>query len=366
MNILLIDPFYDTSHKTWAEGYKRYSTHNIHIISLPPRFWKWRMYASAIEICQRINTIENVPDLIIATDMMDLSLFKALLPNAWIHIPIVLYFHENQLTYPWSKTDPDVELKRDGHYAFMNYTSALVADHICFNSHYHIQSFMTALPQYLSAFPDYQNVRTIEEIHQKSTVLYLGLDLQKFDVYRLNAKKDIPTILWNHRWEYDKNPSAFFTALFRLKEEGYAFKLVITGSKSKRYPEIFDTCKIILKDEITHIGYAESFEEYANLLWQSDILPVTNNQDFFGISVVEAAYCDLHLILPDRLTYPELFDTASFYNEEEELYVLLKKSVSEYHNLESTQLRKKAMRFDWSERINEYDTFFERIVLSQN
>lgn len=358
MNILLIDPFYDTSHKAWAEGYKRYSAHDVDIISLPPRFWKWRMYASAIEISQQIKEIETPPDLIMVTDMMDLTLFKALLPKEWTPIPIILYFHENQLTYPWSATDPDVKLQRDGHYAFMNYTSALVADHVCFNSAFHMQSFLGALPEYISAFPDYRNEQTIEEIKTKSTVLYLGLDLKRFDPFSHLQKKSVPTILWNHRWEYDKNPEAFFNVLFRLKEEGITFQLIVTGSKSKRFPEIFDMGRDTLQDEIIHIGYAESFEAYASLLWQSDILPVTNNQDFFGISVVEAAYCGLELILPNRLTYPELYGTAQFYNSDEELYTMLKTSILEFPENQYSNQRETVEKYDWSHMIEEYDVFF--------
>ena len=44
------------------------------------------------------------------------------------------------------------------------------------------------------------------------------MDLSKFDKYKTSAKRE-PLILWNHRWEYDKNPEPFFQSLFRLKDE---------------------------------------------------------------------------------------------------------------------------------------------------
>ena len=42
-----------------------------------------------------------------------------------------------------------------------------------------------------------------------------------------------------------------------------------------------------------------------------DIIPVTSNHDFFGISVMEAVFCNVWPILPDRLSYKELLKKRS-------------------------------------------------------
>ena len=65
-----------------------------------------------------------------------------------------IYFHENQFTYPWSPNDPDVELQRDKHYGFINYSSTLCADHIYFNSKFHLDSFFIGLEKFLKQLPD--------------------------------------------------------------------------------------------------------------------------------------------------------------------------------------------------------------------
>lgn len=355
MHILIIDPFYDTSHKAWAEGYQKHSQHQVTILSLPPRYWKWRMYGSSIELAKRFRREDLKPDIIIATDMMDVSLFKAQLAAEISHVPIILYFHENQLTYPWSETDQDVKLKRDRHYGFMNYTSALVADYVLFNSKYHHDSFLGALPQFLGAFPDFQNQQTVNIIREKAAVLYLGLELSRFDSFQAESETETPIILWNHRWEYDKNPDLFFKTLFRLKEEKHAFKVIILGNRTKVYPPIFDEAKIILVDEIIHFGFAESFEDYASLVWKANILPVTNIQDFFGISIVEAAYCNTHLLLPNRLTYPELFPAANSYSDEEELYIALKAMINQVEGKTFHTHRSTAGQFSWEKLIVKYD-----------
>ncbi|MBP6731839.1 MAG: DUF3524 domain-containing protein, partial [Chitinophagales bacterium] len=188
MNILLLETFYTGSHKQWADDFKKYSTHDIVILPLSGHHWKWRMHIGAVELAAKAINPEvkfkngaTKPDLILATDMLDLATFLGL-TKSWSHnIPTAIYFHENQLNYPWSPTDADVKLKRDAHYAFINYTSALAADRVFFNSHYHMQAFLTELPKFLQTFPDYNNLATVDAIAKKSLVLPLALDLKKLD-----------------------------------------------------------------------------------------------------------------------------------------------------------------------------------------
>lgn len=346
--ILIIEPFFTGSHKSWCEGFKQHSEHDISIISMEGRHWKWRMHGGAIRLA---NLLENqTADILLASDMVDLGLLKSLLPDQLKDVPVYLYMHENQLTYPWSPDDTDVRMKRDMHYAFINYSSALCADRIFFNSAYHMQSFIQALPEFLNAFPDYKNLETIELIREKSEVLYLGLDLKRFDQYKVNLNNDIPTVLWNHRWEYDKNPEEFFNTLIQLSKEGIAFKLVVLGESYANSPEIFEKAKDQLKDHILHWGWVESFEEYAQWLWKSDILPVTSNQDFFGGSVVEAMYCNCSPLLPDRLAYPEHVENNFLY-EESEFRDRLRVLLTERRSFEGSYLGK----YDWSRLIKQYD-----------
>ena len=56
--------------------------------------------------------------------------------------------------------------------------------------------------------PDFNNFETIDLISEKSDVLYIGCDLNKFDQHKKNQSLST-FILWNHRWEFDKNPETF-------------------------------------------------------------------------------------------------------------------------------------------------------------
>ena len=126
MKVLLVEPFFSGSHRQWAEGLAKHSRHEIEILSLPGRHWKWRMYGGAVSLAEKVKGMEK-PDLVLCTDMLDVATFQGLTRDVLRGVPVVVYFHENQLTYPWSPDDRDVDLSRDRHYAFTNYTTALVS-----------------------------------------------------------------------------------------------------------------------------------------------------------------------------------------------------------------------------------------------
>ena len=361
MKILLLEPYFTGSHKAWAEGYQSNSTHDIQIISLSGQFWKWRMHGGAISVAKEFMQSDFQPDLIISTDMLDLTTFLSLTRSKTADILIVLYFHENQITYPWSSNDRDVMEKRDIHYGFINIASALAADHVLFNSQFHMDSFLYGGKKILKHFPDNQELDSMEIIQSKSDILYLGMDLSILDSHKAQKSGD-PLILWNHRWEYDKNPESFFHLLYRLDKEGFPFKIAILGESFKTTPSIFDEAKDKLNDRIVHYGFCDQFKDYAQWLWKADILPVTSNQDFFGISIMEAIYCGAYPILPKRLTYPELLPDKHhdkhLYDNENELYELVKDCIQNVvHNREKLNgdwVRK----YDWRTMVNEYDKLF--------
>lgn len=259
MNILIVEPYYTGSHATWAEGYKKNSSHNVEILSLPGRYWKWRMHGGAVTLAGDFMARGLRPDLILATDMLDLTTFLALTRPLSDGIPTAIYFHENQLTYPWAPDDRDRAKGRDGHYGFINFASALAADRVFFNSAFHRDSFLEALLRYLKAFPDFNCSSCVEEIRKKSAVLYVGLDFTALD--EATAGADIktpqgpPLILWNHRWEHDKNPEEFFRALYILMDRGYDFEAVILGENFKKRPLVFDEARTRLGSRALHFGF---------------------------------------------------------------------------------------------------------------
>jgi len=367
MKILLLEPYLTGSHKAWAEGYQKQSRHDIEIMGLSGNFWKWRMHGGALTLARQFEESGNTPDLILATDMLDLTSFVALTRKRAGRLPTAIYFHENQLTYPWSPTDRDVVQKRDRHYGFINYASALAADAVYFNSEYHRQSFLAELRRFLMHFPDHRDLENIDRIRAKSAVLPLGLALSDFEAHRPSERAAAaPLILWNHRWEFDKNPAAFFDALSALAEEGLQFRVAVLGECFSQQPGAFEHAKDVLGERIVQWGYAESFADYAAWLWRADILPVTSNQDFFGASVVEAVYCGCRPLLPKRLAYPfiipEQFHATTFYDGVDDLVDRLAVLLTDPREWPQSELQHSMRQYDWRAMAPRYDAELDALV----
>ena len=365
MKILLIEPYYTGSHKKWAEGYIKHSSHHIKVLSMAGHFWKWRMHGGAVTLARMFNNMNWKPDLILCTDMLDLTTFLSLTRAKSNNIPTVIYFHENQISYPWSPKDRDILNKRDNHYGFINYASALSADKIFFNSIFHRKTFLKDLKPFLKNFPDNNELETIEEIKNKSGVLYLGLDFSNFKA-KSDQKTNTPTILWNHRWEYDKNPELFFAIMKKIKNKKINFNLIIVGESFGKSPKIFDEAKIEFDKNIIKWGYQKSVKDYIDCLFRSDILPVTSNHDFFGISVMEAVYCNVWPILPNRLSYKELFrnegHAENIYNDKDQLMKKIEYAIKNIHRIRDKSLNETAQKYDWKRLAVVYDSEFEKVA----
>ncbi len=307
-------------------------------------------------------------DLILASDMMDLGTFLALTRARTAKIPCALYMHENQVSYPHSPGRGNNAANQATQYALINFTSALAADAIWCNSEHNRGSFIDGLPGVLQNFPDYPEVDAVQTLASKSSVLPLGLELEELERHRPADRGDIPRplILWNHRWEYDKNPAAFFDALRTLAREEIPFSLALLGEPPAQIPKEFLAAREALGERILHFGYAESRSDYLRWLWEADLLPVTSLHDFFGISVAEAIYCNTEPLLPRRLAYPELLPGETFapyfHASEESFTDSLRDRIMSWRGAPAPALREAISRFDWSTMIETYDAHFEELV----
>lgn len=171
-------------------------------------------------------------------------------------------------------------------------------------------------------------------------------------------------ILWNHRWEYDKNPEEFFQALYQLQEEGLAFEVAVLGESYRSCPPVFTEAQQQLGERIVQFGYAKDFADYARWLWRADILPVHSNHDFFGASVVQAIYCNCTPLLPRRLAYPEHLPVAiqeSFlYEDFDDLMARLREMIKN-PPLKTGELCCHVAHYDWEELVGQYDDLLEKI-----
>ncbi len=364
MNVLALEPWYGGSHRRFLDGLARHSAHPFRVVGMANRYWKWRMQGGAVTLAAKAREVTEEgfePDVLFASSMLNLPAFLALTRDRFAGTPVVLYFHENQLTYPLREDE-----QRDYTYAYINYLSALAADRVVFNSQFHHDEFFEALPELLRRFPDYTHLRTAQRLRDKSAVLHLGLDLDALDAHAGQRRADGPPIvLWNQRWEHDKNPEAFFRTMNRLDDAGCAFRLILAGERFEVQPPAFETAFRRYADRILHYGYAEDLAEYAGLLHRADLVVSTARHEFFGIAMMEAVRCGCHPLLPNRLTYPELvpahlhrplLHAPILYQDQDDLFDILRRLLAgEERPLPEPVLAAIPEHLAWPTHVRAYD-----------
>ena len=353
MKILFLEPFFGGSHRDFALGFKAHSRHEVTLLTLPARFWKWRMRGAALYFARQIDALHDY-DAIFAGSMIDLSDFKAL-AGGFVP-PVLLYFHENQLSYPLAPGE-----KRDLHLGFTNIISILCADRAVFNSRFHMAAFNEEAKQLLKRMPDAVPKGIMAEIKAKSSVIYPGCRFDPEGAVRRGDPDGDPLIIWNHRWEHDKNPEGFFDVVGRLYDRNIPFSLAVLGERFDKAPAVFEEAREKFKDRIVVFGYAESREAYLNWLKKGRVVVSCANQENFGISVVEAVRYGCLPLLPDRLSYPEVMPSLCheevLYQSPEDCAQKLKKMLTDPDAFQglSERLFREMAQFSWENQVEYFD-----------
>ncbi len=301
MRVLALEPYYGGSHRAFLDAWIAGSRHRWTLLTLPPFKWKWRMRHGAVtlagEVAERQAAGERW-DVVFASDMLNLAEFRGLAGAAVHALPAVVYFHENQLTYPVR-----VEKERDLHFALTNLSTALAASEVWFNSAFHRDAFLEAIPGMLERMPDHQPFEAVDRIRAKSCVRPQGIEPMPARGRREGGPL---RILWAARWEFDKGPEILFEALERLRASGARFRLSVLGERFRRVPSVFAAARESLAEHVDRWGYLPRREDYLAALAEADVVVSTARHEFFGVGVAEAVAAGCYPLLPRRLAYPEI------------------------------------------------------------
>jgi len=265
----------------------------------------------------------------------------------------IVYCHENQLAYPVQAAGQP----RDFQYGYNQILTALVADTVCFNSQFNMRSFLDNISKHFKRQPDHrpQTEDVASRIVAKSCVVYFPVyeQLRQLDSCRLKLSGGGKRlhIVWPHRWEHDKNPEAFFKALFAIKEGGCQFSVSVLGETFSEVPPVFLEAKTKLAEEILHFGFVESRDNYYAILREADVVVSTALHEFFGVSVLESVYLGCFPVVPNRLVYPEIYPTECLYNTDAQLVKLLRKFCTHPEQLRSQSINLDFTRFNIGELI---------------
>ncbi|WP_210330253.1 DUF3524 domain-containing protein [Aliikangiella sp. G2MR2-5] len=322
MKILLLSGYDAVSHKYWRELLaKNLPEFEWTQLALPDRYFQWRVRGNSLTFAKKFaDILSRDYDLLIVTSMVDLVSLRGMVPKL-ASIPNLVYCHENQFDYPVTAHQSEMI-----NIQLTNIYTLVCADRVIFNSAYNLATSLSGVRNFLKKMPDEVPDNLVELIESKSFVLPVPIESQPENAKEKRAP--MPVILWNHRWEYDKQPEVFFEALTRLKSAGYKFRLNILGQSFRKQPECFEKARERLKDEILNWGYQPK-AVYWKCLSQSDIVVSTALHDFQGLSTLEAIHCGATPVVPDRVAYPEYVPDSLRYklgegiDEAEQLFSLL-------------------------------------------
>ena len=356
LNIWILDAFHAGSHAAWSLGAKRaleQAGHHVELLSLPGRHWKWRMHGAAATWAPLMKE-RTPPDVLLTTDMCDVAQLRGYMPPKWSHVKVVTMFHENQLTFPWSPDDPDAQNGRDNTYAYINVSTGLASDSIWFNSAHHRDVFLAAVEAWMKRMPKPHIPDVSNRLRGKSEVMHLGLDFEHWQpdspVSSTLKDVDVPLILWNQRWSWDKGTDAWMDFVHRVLDLDLPAKFVILGASHARQPDGWTAMRERLGNRCVHWGYAESREEYVSWLWQATLAPVHPEQEYFGLSVVEAMRCGTIPWVPEAHAYRETMPSGHrFMPSSSWVDGLISKSWKDWP-LELQAYESKALEFSWKER----------------
>jgi len=332
-NVLLLSGYHAASHKYWCDWLVReLPEFNWTQVSLPDRHFYWRIRSNALSLAfQHAEVLNDRYDLLVATSMVDLCNLRGLRPQL-SRVPSVLYFHENQFVYPQRKPEVN-ERKQSSNLINAQLTSvysALAANKLVFNSQYNRDSFLQGAAALFAKMPDGTPTDLLDHLPGLSEVIPVPVSRRFIHTEKNLAKQPIQ-IVWNHRWEYDKQPQVFFAAIERLIKDGYKISLHVMGQSFREVPDCFADFRHRYADTIVTWGHQPD-EEYMRVLKTADIVVSAALHDFQGLGMLEAIAAGCIAVAPNRMVYPEYLPQELLYevgdNEDQESQALHRKLAS--------------------------------------
>ncbi|KAH3852204.1 hypothetical protein DPMN_094705 [Dreissena polymorpha] len=376
--ILLLEPFYTGSHRQLMDLLHA-DVPGSSLVTMTGKKWHWRARTGALYLSMTIPRSHCFRTLF-ASSVLNLAELIALRPDL-SPLKKVLYFHENQLTYPVQAHKQRPE--RDFQYGYNQIMSCVVANQVLFNSEFNKTSFLANIKSFFKLMPDHHPSGVADQISPKCHVLnypivfpetvpevnnvgsatgdvtsnMLCASQNKEDCVKHAhisgtkrlKKDDSPLhIVWPHRWEHDKNPESFFQAMVQLQAAGCDFQLSVIGDQYSEVPAIFEEASSQLKDKIRYWGFQKTRGEYFRVLHEADVVVSTANHEFFGVAMLEAVHCGCYPLVPNRLVYPEIFPDENIYNTDNQLFKRLRDFCKNPSMLRRKEIKIDTHRYSWA------------------
>jgi glycosyltransferase involved in cell wall biosynthesis len=359
--VLLLSPYDAMSHRYWREGLvAEFPEHQFTVVTLPARYFSWRFRGNSLTMAHD-ERLQADYDLLIATSMTDLSALIGMCPSL-AAVPSILYFHENQFAYPDNpdnrKTAKNKDLEaasqRTVELQMTSIYSAIAANQLVFNSAYNRNTFLEGVDALLAKMPDHVPDGICSSLERKSLIVPVPLGEECYKAKRRSGKF---SILWNHRWEFDKGLDELKQIVLGLLDRDVDFVFHLAGQRFKSIHLVMAEVKGLLKDHnrLGNMEFIESRQKYLALLADSHCILSTSRHEFQGLAVQEAIASGCIPIVPDRLVYPEYVEEQWRYNCPQQAVELLetisRKGATDFDQSVINSISWRKLRSIWKELI---------------
>ncbi|HSG90766.1 MAG TPA: DUF3524 domain-containing protein [Pseudomonadales bacterium] len=306
MKILLLSAYDAGSHRRFRAGLEAaFPDLSFTVVALPPRHYAWRAAGNALTFAARIPAVAY--DRILACGPVDLASLRGLRPDL-ARVRTLLYLHENEFAYP---ANPREQGRVDRQLRLI--LALRAADRVAVNSQFNAATLLAGIEALFAALPDGIPADTLASIAARIEVLPVPLEDRLFAPRTAPRAAGPLTLVWNHRWEWDKGPDRLVPLVDALHEAGVAFRLHLLGERFRARPAAFDVLEARLPPGHAARGTFGTVEDrgaYEALLRASDVVLSTALHEFQGLSVLEAVASGCVPCVPDRLAYPEWIPAA--------------------------------------------------------
>jgi len=322
---LLLSAYDAESHRHWHQLLTNSITeYEWTAISLPARHFFWRVRSNGLSFAlDHRERLSIGYDVLVATSMLDLATLRGLIPEL-ATVPALVYFHENQFEYPLRDTASESRILNA---QLSSIVTALCANRVLFNSEYNRRSFLSGTRQFIKQMPDGLSPNILHNIDKKSAVLpvpihadagvYCGHGFRESDI-RKEKDAYCVDLVWAHRWEFDKQPEVFFSAMEKLYDmpDFAALKmnvrLHVMGQSFRKVPACFQRAQSRGIHNLQTWGYQDR-DKYHRILANADFVISTALHDFQGLGMLEAIHRGCVPVAPNRVAYPEYIPEEMLY-----------------------------------------------------
>jgi len=320
MKALLLSAYDAASHRVWRETLCAMLPQiTWTTLCLPPRYFAWRVRGNSLSWAFKHRpALTDNHDFLLCTSMTDLSALRGFIPQLG-RLPTIVYCHENQFAYP---ENPFTSVVNAVEPQMLSLYTALCADRLVFNSAWNRDSFLQGATALLRKLPDEVPDGLPERLAQ-GIVLPVPLDASLWQARPAPSQPEVLTLVWNHRWEFDKGPALLLAIVEALIQRRVRFRLHLLGQRFRQAPPEFDTLQARLAHWHAetgicpgHTGHVAEQAVYRQLLASSDVVLSTALHDFQGLALQEASALGCAALAPARLVYPEYLAPPQLYQGE--------------------------------------------------